>query len=692
MLDDKGCSDPDELRLMLLGRLSAADSAAIEDHLDRCSRCLTLVGEMEIESQIVDVLKAQPAANTVAVPAELDHLMTTLDALHPGFGLCSDGRSTPGRSAHDREDVPVLARSDSPEELGRLAHFRILERIGSGGMGVVYRAKDTKLQRPVALKVLRPRTAQDPDARACFLREARAIASIKHDHVVVVHDVGEAAASEGDVTTPYLAMELLDGVSLQMWMEANPRPPLLTIVRLGRQIAEALAALHARGLVHRDVKPGNLWLEQPRSAEAQGADGGLPSGLPIQRSEIGKLKLLDFGLASNSSEAVAEARALGTPAYMAPEQFRGDAVDPRSDLFGLGCVLYELCTREHPFPDRRFCVEHTVPFPASDVNPDVPPAFADLVAQMLRENPDARPESSRRVIRELSLIEESLAAADAGASLGTSATPPARSRFRRVALIASIAGASLAVLAVVAVALHSFRLASPPDGLAKKSPIEEAWYAEIRKLPTRSQFRAVTAKLEELNPGYTSKKVAGWFEPEAVIRFSERTDHLHDIRPLGCLIDLKTVTLKGEEPTTGQLTDLTPLRSLRLHNLVVSGNPQLRDLSPLKGMPIFYLDVSNTGVVSLADLAASPLQELRMANAPVADLDPVRSLPQLRLLDCRGCPIASLEPLAGSSVEQLMLDYRPARDARVLKSLASLRKINDMDIEAFWRKHSSLSP
>jgi eukaryotic-like serine/threonine-protein kinase len=672
MLDKQGCPDPDELKLMLLGRLSPADTAAFEDHLDRCGSCLALIGELEIESQILDVLKAQPSANTVAVPADLEHLMTTLDALHPGFGPAG-----PDRSASEREDVPVLARSDSPDELGRLAHFRVIERIGSGGMGVVYRANDTKLQRPVALKVLRPRTAQDPDARARFLREARAVASIKHDHVVVVHDVGEAAASDSDVTTPYLAMELLDGVSLQTWMQSNPRPPLLTIVRLGRQIAEALAALHARGLVHRDVKPANLWLEKPRNVD------GLPNP-PDHDIDIGKLKLLDFGLASTSSEAVAEARALGTPAYMAPEQFRGDSVDPRSDMFGLGCVLYELCTREHPFPDRRFCAEHTVPFRVNDLNPEVPPALADLIARMLRENPEARPESSRRVVRELSHVEESLAGADGG----TAVPQPSRSRFRRVAWIAAASLTAVAAAAIAALALQSFRVAPPPDVLAKKSPVEEAWYAEIRKLPAQAQFRAVAKKLEELNPGYSQKKVAGWFEPEAVIRFSEFTDNLSDIRPLGCLVDLKNVVLRGSSPKTGQLTDLTPLRSLRLHKCAVPRNPRLHDLSPLKGMPIFVLDISDTAVASLADVADSPLQELRMARAPIADLGPVRSLSQLRLLDCRGCPIASLEPLVGTAIEELMLDYQPLRDAAVLGRLAGLRKINDMPVEEFRQKNA----
>ena len=147
--------------------------------------------------------------------------------------------------------------------MGRLAHFRVLQLLGSGGMGVVYLAEDMALQRRVALKVLRPRTIRHPDACVRFLREARAMASIKHDHIVVVYQVGEAPLGNGGPGIPYLAMELLDGESLHDWLESNRRPPLEWVVRLGRQIAEALAALHARGLIHRDVKPANLWLEPP---------------------------------------------------------------------------------------------------------------------------------------------------------------------------------------------------------------------------------------------------------------------------------------------------------------------------------------------------------------------------------------------------------------------------------------------
>jgi eukaryotic-like serine/threonine-protein kinase len=582
------------------------------------------------------------------------------------------------------DDLPVLVPSDNPRELGRLAHFRVLECLGAGGMGVVYRANDTKLQRSVALKLLRPRIARDPAARARFLGEARAVASIKHEHVVVVHEAGEGLSGDpetgSEFAIPYLAMELLDGVSLQTWMRQHPRPPIRTIVRLGRQTAEALAALHARGLIHRDVKPGNLWLEKSRHDDGE---------VPVDPFEFGKLKLLDFGLAATSNDVLRDARALGTPAYMAPEQDRGESVDARCDLFSLGCVLYELCTAESPFPACRFGTHREVPLLAHDINVNVPAALGDLIAGLLREDASERPESARRVVQELTRIEQSPAVAAAGSAVSGSRSRSAA--WIAVVTMAGVAALVFALLRFPAAPVPVERpLAPSPSVAQQKVPIEEIWYSEIRKLPAEAQFRIVTKKLEELNSGYDARKAEGWVEPEAVIRFNEHTEHLHDIRPLACLIDLKSVVLWGAGPETGQLTDLTPLRSLRLNKLNVSGNPHLHDLSPIKGMPLFFLNVSDTAVASLADAADSPLKDLRAARTPLTDLGPVRSLPQLRVLDCQGCPIANLEPLVGSSIEELMIDYRPTRDAEVLKGLASLRKINGMPADEFRKKHDLL--
>src|SRR5262249_45033404 len=233
-----------------------------------------------------------------------------------------------------------------------------------------------------------------------FLREARAMAAVKHDNVAVVYQIGEAPSADGPIT-PFMAMELLEGESFQTWMAAHPRPPLAWVVRLGRQIASGLAALDARGLIHRDVKPANLWLEPPPGWR----DDGSPDCAPL--GQVGRAKLLDFGLAFTPG-GLPDGQLVGTPAYMAPEHLRGEKLDGRCDLFGLGCVLSGLCPGEHPSPDRRHFPIHTVPLPTSDLNPAVPPELADLIGRLLAETPADRPVSARRVVQELSVLEKKL--------------------------------------------------------------------------------------------------------------------------------------------------------------------------------------------------------------------------------------------------------------------------------------------
>src|SRR5262249_45671477 len=168
-------------------------------------------------------------------------------AATPPFG-------TPGQETNP--DLPLLlAPPAAPHELGRLAQYRVLRLLGEGGMGLVFEAVDEKLRRPVALKVLKPHLRGDPAARQRFLREARATAAIKHEHVVTIHQVGE------DRGTPFLAMELLRREPLDRRLERGDRPTLPEVLRLARDVAEGLAAAHACGLIHRDVKPANVWLE-----------------------------------------------------------------------------------------------------------------------------------------------------------------------------------------------------------------------------------------------------------------------------------------------------------------------------------------------------------------------------------------------------------------------------------------------
>ena len=218
----------------------------------------------------------------------------------------------------------LLAPPRGPDEIGYLGSYRILKVLGMGGMGVVFQAQDPTLGRIVALKGMLPSVAAKAANRERFLREARATAGLRHDHIVVVHTVGE------DRGFPYLVMEFLEGESLEDRLTRERRLPLDEILRIGLEIASGLAAAHAAGLVHRDVKPANIWLQCP----------------------AGRVKILDFGLAratADDTRLTLSGIILGTPAYMAPEQARGHAVDSRTDLFSLGTVLYRLCAGELPF-------------------------------------------------------------------------------------------------------------------------------------------------------------------------------------------------------------------------------------------------------------------------------------------------------------------------------------------------------
>ncbi|MFO0822082.1 MAG: serine/threonine-protein kinase [Gemmataceae bacterium] len=237
-----------------------------------------------------------------------------------------------------------LSPPQTSDELGRLGDYRVLRVLGTGGMGVVFEAEELALRRRVALKVLLPELAGSQDYRERFLREARAAAAIVSDHVVTIYFV-----SGGEV--PYLAMPLLEGESLQTWIDRKPPLTLQESLEIARQTAIGLAAAHDRGLVHRDIKPANLWLEPVRTAEPatpkytpsakpERASGSLPS-LPAAF----RVKILDFGVVQvprTESNLTASGLVMGTPNYMSPEQAAGEGLDGRSDLFGLGCVLYQM--------------------------------------------------------------------------------------------------------------------------------------------------------------------------------------------------------------------------------------------------------------------------------------------------------------------------------------------------------------
>jgi serine/threonine protein kinase/tetratricopeptide (TPR) repeat protein len=270
-----------------------------------------------------------------------------------------------------------------------VAQYRLVERLAQGGMGVVYRAEDERLGRQVAVKTLSVDLARDPLAVERFRREARTIAALNHPHICTLHDMVEHRQQL------YLVMELLEGDTLRERIAGGPIP-LRQVLAWSEQIADALGAAHALGIIHRDLKPANVMIT------ARG---------DLKILDFGVAKLLEDGPADMQTMLTSAGMAVGTVAYMAPEQVRGEAVDARSDLFALGAVLYEMATRRCPFAGATVgvmaeAVLNRTPAPVRSVNPELPPGFEQIVARLLEKNPGRRYRSASEVAADLARLRE----------------------------------------------------------------------------------------------------------------------------------------------------------------------------------------------------------------------------------------------------------------------------------------------
>ena len=363
------CPDRTRLQGLLDDHLPPEEQSALTGHLDKCAGC-----QEEMES--LALADSGPALAAVLRDLERD-VPDAQSAYWPALARTEQSPARLRSQALADVPLPFLTPAEGEGLLGRLSHFDIKRVVGRGGMGVVLHGFDACLERDVAIKVLDPQLANDETARLRFCREARAAAAVTHEHLVAVHQVDEDETSG----LPFLVMHLVDGDSLEEHM-ARRRVEMPEIVRIGMEAALGLAAAHEHGLVHRDVKPGNILLEGP--------------GL--------RVRLTDFGLAL-AAEDVRLTRTgvvAGTPLYMAPEQAKGEAVDYRADLFSLGGVLYELCAGRPPFEGntplavlRRVADEPHQPL--REVNPMVPEWLATAVDRLLAKDPAQRPASAREV-------------------------------------------------------------------------------------------------------------------------------------------------------------------------------------------------------------------------------------------------------------------------------------------------------
>jgi len=626
---------------------------------------------------------AEPEALTVA-PASSGGGKNAVQTAS-GAGACPSQHASTDQHLYN-----FLAPPQAADELGRLGSYRVLRVLGAGGMGVVFQAEDPHLQRLVALKAMLPNLADSESAKQRFLREARAAAALKHDHIVTIHQVGE------DRGAPFLAMEFLEGEPLDDRLKREGKLPLADVLRIGREMADGLAAAHERGLIHRDIKPANVWLEGKK----------------------GRVKILDFGLAraANDEAHLTQSGAfVGTPAYMAPEQAQGKNIDPRSDLFSLGCVLYRMATGKIPF--RGAYIHSTLmavatenPAPPVSLNFELPTELSDLIMQLLAKNPEDRPESAQAVAETLgrmALDRQPPKAAKTGArqkepKVAKPGARPVRSRRgRRIAV--AVVGLALLVplgywLSGIIVRVESkegtlviktedpsvsvkvtpeggatltygkdqreihlkpgkygIELADAKDGLKLsttqltitsgdnkivevfwekknltqgKTAVTDAWLKEVAALPVDKQADAVAAKLKDLNPGFDGK-VDRSIENGAVVELQfPPTDAVVDLSPVRALPGLRRLNL-STPAGKGKLADLTPLEGMKLSSLQLFGCGQVGDLRPLKGMPLTTLGLGGFGgCVEVRDLA--PLQGMKLTMLHLSSCDQVRDLTPLK--------------------------------------------------------------
>jgi serine/threonine protein kinase/Leucine-rich repeat (LRR) protein len=598
-----------------------------------------------------------------------------------------------------------------------LGSYVLLERLGEGGMGQVFKARNWKLGRVVALKLIRKERLSNPAAIHRFQREVRAAAALAHPNIVHAWDADQVGG------THFLVMEYLDGATdLARLVKQHGPLPVERSCDYIRQAALGLQHAYEKGLVHRDVKPSNLLLT---------ADGQT-------------VKVLDLGLArlvvrpgdpqASSTLVTDQGAVVGTPDFIAPEQILDShTADIRADLYSLGCTLYYLLIGQVPFPGGTAGgkIGHHLlrePPAVERLRPDVPAWLAALLRRLMAKSPDDRYQSPAELVAALAAgagtgsspplatkgEDATLAQGSRGAVVGPSSsqmTDPGWSDLRqghtaeaadssvgrrrparqRRLLVLGLAGGVVVLLGLmVLLLLHSGGPAAPklPEKGPETPPLDPgqgdaAWRKKVAALPAEKQVQEVAARLKERNRGFDGK-VTHQVEGGVVTEFGFVTDEVTDIAPVAALQGLHTLHCSGSDYGKGKLVDLSPLKDMKLTTLGFACT-NVRNLAPLKGMPLTTLNCGGTKVADLAPLKAMPLTILHCYDTPVADLSPLKGMPLTSLL-CFGTLVSDLAPLQDMPLTLLACTRTAVAD------LAPLRGVPLTQLDCGETKVADLTP
>jgi serine/threonine protein kinase len=688
-------------REIFLSALEIEDRAARQSHVrTACAGDPALLARVESllarnDNQFLET----PLAKQMAIGPDADSAPTVMyeygskehQEVHTEFWT-GGGKSMSEKRDGESYEILLgyLQPCDKPGSLGRLAHYVVLQVLGRGAFGIVLKAMDEKLERVVAIKVLAPEMAATSPARQRFLREARASAAIRHEHVVSIHAVDETPL-------PYLVMDYIPGQTLQQRLDERGPLDVPTTVRLGKQIAEGLAAAHEQDLIHRDIKPGNILLE-----------GGTTE----------RVKITDFGLARAADDASMTQSGLiaGTPMYMAPEQALGEKIDERADLFSLGTVLYQMVSGHPPFRAGSTVavlkrVVDDEPRAIREVIPETPQWLCDIIAKLHAKDPDDRYQSAREVAAVLADCEAQLKANTRLEDFSRIPRIKSADSGRSKWLVAT-AAVLLPIVALVATELagvtHLFRSGPPTNDAQQPEPLANAAFDAKSGGKDKASSPAVAPFTDPDRRAAEYVLSIGGFvkvndqeqeihanadlprEPFRLTVVDLADNHRVTDAGLAVLKDcrnLKIIALYFDRQVTdaglAHFKDCKTITQLHLQNTAVTdaGLAYFKDCKNITDLYLGGPQITDTGLACFKDCKALGLlclSNTRVSNAGLAHLKGM----SLRSLWIQDTGITDLTPLQGIPLEYIILTPK-----NITKGLEILRDVKSYkNIGLSWEK------